>query len=55
MMMAMMKYFKLFTLRKKSPEEDTEEDQLFFKTYGKEIDFTDQSTIKPLVDYICAL
>ena len=54
-MMVFMKYFTLFTLRKKSPEEYTEEDRLFFETYGKKIDFTDQLTIKPLVDYIRAL
>ena len=54
-MMATMKYFTLFKLRKKSPQEYTDEDQLFFKTYGKKIDFTDQLTIKPLVDYIRTL
>ena len=54
-MMAMMKYYTLFTLRNKSPEEYTCEEQLFFKTYGKKIDFTDQLTIKPLVDYMRTL
>jgi len=38
---------------KKQPEtERTEEDKLFLETYGKKIDFTDKSTIAPLVDYV---
>ena len=54
-MMAMQKKLIQFALRKKSPEEYTDEEQLFFKAYGKEIDFTDQLTIKPLVEYIRTL
>jgi hypothetical protein len=29
-----------------------EETKLFLETYGKEIDFTDKETIKPIIKYI---
>lgn len=38
-------------LSKKSPEDLREEDQLLLETYGKTIDFTNQDTIQPLIDY----
>ena len=42
------------TMKKKGYDNLSDEDRLMLDTYGKQIDFTDQSTIKPLVDYITA-
>ena len=42
------------TMKKKGYDNLSEEDQLMLDTYGKKIDFSDQSTIKPLVDYAIA-
>ena len=42
------------TMKKKGYDNLSEEDQLMLDTYGKRIDFSDQSTIKPLVDYATA-
>jgi menaquinone-dependent protoporphyrinogen IX oxidase len=51
----MMAIRKKFALDKKIPEEYTDEEQLFLKTYGDKVDFTDRSTIRQLVDYIRSL
>ena len=38
---------------KKIPKEErTEEDELMLETYGDKIDFSDKTTIKPLIDYV---
>jgi len=51
-MMSMMVKFKV----KKIPKEERmEEDELMLETYGEKIDFSDKSTIKPLIDYVRAL
>jgi hypothetical protein len=39
-------------LYKKSSADLTGEDKIFLETYGKQVDFTDKRTIKPLVDYV---
>jgi len=53
----MMAMLKGMTARatKKSSSEISEEDKLFFESYGKIIDFTDKTTVKPLIDYVRAL
>jgi menaquinone-dependent protoporphyrinogen IX oxidase len=38
------------SVAKKDPEKRTQEDIEMLETYGKVVDFTDRSTIKPLVD-----
>ena len=43
------------TVEKKPPAERHEEDPVFLETYGKKIDFTDKSTITPLVEYVRTL
>ena len=50
-MMAMM---KKFVMDRKAPSDLTDEDQAFIKTYGGNVDFTDRSAIKPIIDYIRA-
>lgn len=40
------------TMRKKGYENLSDEDKLMLDTYGKKIDFSDQSTIQPLIDYV---
>ena len=40
---------------KKSPAERTSDDKGILETYGGKIDFTDKSTISPLIDYVQAL
>ena len=51
-MMAMMKWM---TVGRKKPEEWTEEEKLFVGTYGNQVDFTDRSSITPLVEFVCEL
>lgn len=51
LMMAMLK----MQLSKKDVETLTSEDKELLATYGKKIDFTDQSTIFPLVKFVQAL
>ena len=43
------------TMKKKGYEHLSDDDKLMLDTYGKQIDFSDQSTIKVLVDYVTAL
>ena len=43
------------TMKKKGYDNLSDEDKLMLDTYGKKIDFSDQSTIKVLVDYVSAL
>ena len=43
------------SIEKKPLAERHEEDPVFLETYGKTIDFTDKSTIAPLVEYVRAL
>jgi hypothetical protein len=40
------------TLEKKPENERSSEDKAVLETYGAKIDFTDKSTIQPLVDYV---
>lgn len=42
-------------IKKKDPSTLGVEDREILETYGKAIDFTDQKTISPIVDYIMAL
>ena len=42
------------TMKKKGYDNLSDEDKLMLDTYGKQTDFSDQSTIKPLVDYVTA-
>ena len=44
-----------FKVKKIPKEERTADNELMIETYGAKIDFTDKSTIKPLVDYVCTL
>jgi menaquinone-dependent protoporphyrinogen IX oxidase len=37
---------------KKKPEDMTEEDQMMLDTYGDKVDFTDKTTIEPLILYV---
>jgi hypothetical protein len=50
-MMAMRKK----VLEKKTEDERSSEDRAFIETYGSKIDFTDKSTIQPLVEYVRTL
>jgi menaquinone-dependent protoporphyrinogen IX oxidase len=50
-MMAMMKK----TVSKKSDTDRTSEDEIFLETYGGKVDFTDRSTITPLVEYVSSI
>ena len=43
------------TMKKKGYDNLSDEEKLMLDTYGKKIDFSDQSTIKVLVDYVSAL
>lgn len=43
------------TMKKKGYDNLSDEDKLMLDTYGKKIDFSDQSTIKVLVDYVNSL
>jgi hypothetical protein len=49
----MMSMMKRMTVDKKKRGKWTEEEKLFVNTYGKQVDFTDRSSIRPLVEYIC--
>lgn len=51
----MMAAMKKFSVGKKSPDERSSEDQAFLDTYGKEVDFTDFQTIRPIIDYIAKI
>lgn len=42
------------TMKKKGYDNLSDDDKLMLDTYGKQIDFSDQSTIKMLVDYVTA-
>ena len=50
-MMGMMRKMTL----KRDESERNEEDKLFLETYGEKLDFTDKSTIKPLIDCVSGL
>ena len=50
-MMAMVKNFSV----EKNPELRSDDDKLFMETYGTKFDFTDKSTITPLIDYVRTL
>lgn len=43
------------TMKKKGYDTLSDEDKLMLDTYGKQIDFSDQRTIKTLVDEAIAL
>lgn len=43
------------TMKKKGYDHLSDDDKLMLDTYSKQIDFSDQSTIKVLVDYVTAL
>ena len=43
------------SVEKKPPAERSADDPEFLETYGKKIDYTDKSTIMPLVEYVRAL
>jgi hypothetical protein len=47
-MMAMMKK----AVSKKASVNRTGDDEIFLETYGGRVDFTDRSTITPLVEYV---
>lgn len=49
--MSMVKKF----IAKKPPSEQTDEEKGILETYGKAVDFTDKSVIRPLVEYIESL
>lgn len=51
-MMAMM---KKMTIDSKAPEERTDEDRLMLETYGKSVDFIEEASIAPLVEYVRGL
>lgn len=50
-MMAMLRRM----LKKKPPEKLTEEDRQLLDTYGKAVDFTEKSTLDPMIAYVRAL
>jgi hypothetical protein len=49
LMMAMAKKFRVDN---KPSEQRSEEDRIFLETYGESFDFTEKSTIKPLIDFV---
>ena len=51
-MMAMVKRFRVDN---KPKHQLSEEDRIFLETYGAKFDFTEKSTIKPLIDYVRTL
>lgn len=51
-MMAMM---KKMTIDPKAPEDRTDEDRLMLETYGKSVNFIDEASIAPLVEYVKGL
>ncbi|MCL1875347.1 MAG: flavodoxin domain-containing protein [Synergistaceae bacterium] len=48
----MMLIVKKFRVDRKRSEERTDENRAFLETYGKKVDFVNQSAIKPLIDYV---
>lgn len=48
----MMMWMLCQTMKKKGYDNLSDEDKLMLDTYGKQIDFSDKSTIKPLIDYV---
>lgn len=48
-MMAMM---KKMTIGTKAPDDRTDEDRLMLETYGKSVDFIEEASITPLVEYV---
>lgn len=48
MMMGML----IKTMRKKEPDSLRREDRLLLETYGKKIDFTDKTSIQPILDFL---
>jgi menaquinone-dependent protoporphyrinogen IX oxidase len=51
-MMAMM---KKMSVDSKAPEDRTDEDRLMLETYGKSVNFIDEASIAPLVEYVKGL
>jgi menaquinone-dependent protoporphyrinogen IX oxidase len=51
LMMSLAKKFKV----EKNPDLRSAEDKLFMETYGKKFNYTDKSSIKPIVDYVRSL
>lgn len=51
----MMMWMLCQTMKKKGYNNLFDEDKLMLDTYGKKIDFSDQNTIKALVDYVLQL
>lgn len=51
----MMMWMLCQTMKKKGYSNLSDDDRLMLDTYGKQIDFSDQSTIKILVDYVFLL
>ena len=43
---------KKFRVDNKPQEQHSDEDVKFLDTYGDKFDFTDKSTIKPLIEYV---
>ena len=43
------------TIKRKGYDNLPDDDKLMLDTYGKKIDFSDQRTIQPLIDYVTAL
>ena len=52
---AMMAIAKKFKVDSKPQELHSDEDVKFLDTYGDKFDFSDKSTIKPLIDYVCEM
>ena len=48
----MMAMLKKFMLDKKDPATFTADDKAMLESYGGKVNFTDQQTIRPLVDYV---
>ena len=48
----MMMWMLCHVMKKKGYESLSDEDRLMLDTYGKKIDFTDKSSIKPLIDQL---
>ena len=47
----MMAIAKKFRVDNKPQKQHSDEDRIFLETYGKSFDFTEKSTIKPLIDF----
>ena len=48
----MMMWMLCQTMKKKGYDNLSDEDKLMLDTYGKQIDFSDKRTIKPLIDHV---